>query len=131
MKLHHPAFLAVLLSCLASQPARAEAVYALTCIGTDTGYTIHYEYRWGEDDEWKAASVEPGNWKLHTWNYDYPGANTSPQLTIRYDDDLTGGSNHVTTDLGSYAAEYKDCEDEGKIYEFWEQGDELFVQEVD
>lgn len=131
MTLRHSAVLAALLSCFASGTVRAEALYALTCVGTNTEYTINYEYRWGEDDEWKTASVEPGHWKMHSWDYDYPGEASSPQLAIRYDDDLGDGANHVVTNLDSYAAEYKNCEDEGKTYDFWERDNELFVQEND
>jgi hypothetical protein len=130
MDLRYPAALAALL--LAAAPAHAaETQYALTCVGTNTDYTIYYQYRWGEDGEWHDASVDPGKWKNHTWDYDYPGEDESPQFMIRYDDDLSDGENQVITRLESYAAEYNDCEDEGKTYDFYEQDDELFVQEND
>jgi hypothetical protein len=130
MDLRYPAALAALL--LAATPAHAaETQYALTCVGTNTDYTIYYQYRWGEDGEWHDASVDPGKWKNHTWDYDYPGEDESPQFMIRYDDDLSDGENQVITRLDSYAAEYNDCEDEGKTYDFYEQDNELFVQEND
>lgn len=132
MDLRYPAALAALLLAGASAPAHAaETQYALTCVGTNTDYTIYYQYRWGEDGEWHDASVDPGKWKNHTWDYDYPGEDESPQFMIRYDDDLSDGENQVITRLESYAAEYNDCEDEGKTYDFYEQDDELFVQEND
>jgi hypothetical protein len=131
MDLRYPAALAALLLACASAPAHAETQYALTCVGTNTDYTIYYQYRWGEDGEWHDASVDPGKWKNHTWDYDYPGEDESPQFMIRYDDDLSDGENQVITRLDSYAAEYNDCEDEGKTYDFYEQDNELFVQEND
>ncbi len=131
MKLRYPAAIAALMLAGASAPAHAATQYALTCIGTDTNYTIHYQFRWGESGDWQDASVEPGKWKNHTWDYDYPGENESPQFMIRYDDDLSDGENHVITRLDSYAAEYNNCEDQGKTYDFYEQNNELFVQEND
>jgi hypothetical protein len=122
------AFAAALLLCTAS-PARAEATMALTCIETDTNYTIRYQYRWGDNDEWKDTSVEPGYWNEHWWEYDYPGENRSPTFQVRYDDDLGEGSNFVITKLSSYAAESKDCEGEGKTFEFWADGNELNIGE--
>ena len=101
--------------------------FALTCIETNTGYTINFQYRWGEEDGWTSTSVEPGRWRM-TWHmYDYPDENRSPQLQVRYDDDLTSSSNYVITSLDSYAAYKKDCEGEGKKYRFWSRHSELFI----
>ena len=96
MNLRYPAAVAVLLLAGASAPASAETRFALTCIGTDTSYTIYYQYRWGEKGEWKDTSVDPGKWKNHTWDYDYPGEDASPTFMIRYDDDLSDGENFTT-----------------------------------
>lgn len=105
-------------------------LYALACVGTETGYTVNFAYRWGTQS-WQQRSVAPGRWIKLYWNYDYPGENRSPTLTIRYDDDLTNRSNMVRTDLKAYAAAYLDCEKQGKTYNFYARGDELYVQEED
>ena len=111
--------------------ARAEAArYALACIGTETGWTVNFSYRWGSEG-WRQMSVEPGKWIKLYWTYDYPGQNRSPTLLIRYDDDLSSSSNMVRTELRAYAAAYLDCEKQGKTYNFYTRGNELYVQEED
>ena len=130
MRLRNSAVLAVALLAAAGS-ANAATRFALTCVGTETGYTIHYEYRWGDSGAWKSASVEPGRWKNHTWDYDRPGENRSPTFQVRYDDDLGNGTNHVITKLESFAAENNNCEAEGKTYDFIAQGNELFIQDSD
>ena len=117
-----------------SQPLAASAQsarFALTCVGTETGYTIPFTYRWGNSGQWRSASVEPGRWVKLMWNYDYAGENRSPQLRIRYDDNTTRAVNIVNTPLNSYAASSSNCEDQGKTYNFYQRNNELYVQEED
>lgn len=114
-----------LLACAA--PAHAED-FALTCIGTQTGYSINFEYRWGEDDEWTSTTVAPGQWHLLGYHYKVPGRHQSPQLQVRYDDDLTDGVHPVVTSIRSYAAYSQDCEGEGWRYNFFERDNELFIR---
>ena len=116
------------------QPQRASAQstrFALACIGTETGYTVNFSYRWGSTGTWKSSSVAPGKWVKLMWNYEYPGENRSPQLTVRYDDNTTTASNIVRTDLKAYAASDSNCENQGKTYNFYERGTELYIQEED
>lgn len=122
----------LLLLPLAQMPSAhaGAARYALACVGTETGYTVNFSYRWGSEG-WRQMSVAPGKWIKLYWTYEYAGQNRSPTLTIRYDDDLTNRSNFVRTDLKAYAAEYLNCEDQGKTYNFYTRGDELYVQEED
>lgn len=122
---------ALLLSAIAAAPAQAGTKYALTCIGSETGYTINYQYRWGNNGSWQTASVKPGAWKNHRYNYKYEGENSAPQLQVRYDDDASSGSNMVITKLDSYAASYNDCEAQGKTYDFYETRGELNLQAND
>lgn len=104
--------------------------FALTCIGTETGYTITFSYRWGSG-RWVDSSVSPGKWRPLRWNYDYPGENRSPTLVIRYDDDASSRVNTVRTEVRSYAAGVVDCEDEGRTYNFYQRGNEIFLREED
>lgn len=105
--------------------------FALACIGTKTGSTINFAYRWGKSGEWTEASIRPGKWQLMMWNYDRANENRSPPLQVRYDDDMTDYDNFVVTDIEAYAASKQDCEGEGKTYHFIESGDELFLEEDD
>lgn len=65
------------------------------------------------------------------WNYQVPGENRSPLLTVRYDDNTTSASNVVRTDLKAYAASNSNCENQGKTYNFYERGTELYIQKED
>ncbi len=104
--------------------------FALTCIKSNTGQKINFQYRWGSNDSWKSASVRPGYWQQIWHMYDYPDENRSPRLQVRYDDDLSASSNFVITSLNSYSAYRKDCEGEGREYVFWRRGSELFIGDV-
>ncbi|MFM7313228.1 MAG: hypothetical protein ACKO0M_08695 [Cyanobium sp.] len=118
----------------AIQPQSASAQsarFALACIGTETGYTVNFNYRWGTSGQWRSSSVEPGRWIKLMWNYDYPGENRSPKLTVRYDDDATSRTNIVLTDLKVYAASQSNCEAQGKTYNFYQRGNELYIREED
>ena len=117
---------------LAPQCVNAQSTrFALVCIGTETGYEVNFSARWGKSGRWSEESIRPGKWKIFTWNYDYPGEDRSPMLNIHYDDDLSEGSNFVTTALPAYAASTKDCEAQGKTFNFYSRGDELYIQEED
>lgn len=127
-------FAGLLLPLILAQPQRASAQaarFALVCVGTETGYAINFSYRWGNSGRWSSTSVAPGKWQKLMWNYDYPGENRSPQLTIRYDDNNTRTTNMVRTDLKAYAASQSDCEGQGKTYNFYERGTEIYIQEED
>lgn len=125
-----PAALAAMGLLLAAAPAlHAQALFALTCVGTDTDFTVHYEYRWGESGEWTSADASPGYWRAFTYTYDYPGENRSPTFQVRYDDDLGDRDHRVFTSLASYAAKRQDCEGEGRTYNFHNRGQELFIGE--
>lgn len=114
------------------QEAMAESArFALACIGSETGYTVNFSYRWGNSGPWENSSVGPGKWIKLMWNYDYPGENRSPKLVVRYDDDTSSATNTVRTDLEAYAAKEADCEGQGKTYNFYERGSELYIQEED
>ena len=105
--------------------------FALTCLGTETGGEVNFQYRWGPDDSWSNSSVAPGKWQMLTYKYDFRGENRSPVLQVRYDDDLSSDTNWVITDLESYAAVNRYCEGEGKTYNFYQRGLELYIAEED
>lgn len=105
--------------------------FALTCVSSATGDTIYFEYRWGSDDDWESVSAEPDSWQMLMWKYDEYDVNNSPQLQIRFDDDLSRFENYVRVDLESYAATSEDCEGEGKTYHFHDDGGELDIHADD
>lgn len=121
---------ALLFLLIGAAPAAAQR-FALTCIGTQTGDEVHFQYRWGSDEPWTQASVKPDEWRTLTFKYEYAGENSSPQLQVRYDDDLSSESNLVVSDLESYAAKNRYCEAEGKTYNFYQRGQELYLNAED
>jgi hypothetical protein len=56
-----------------------------TCLHNPTTHEIVYEYRWG-DGPWKQDKLEPNRQMEHWWKY-LGAERSSPQLTIRYEDD--------------------------------------------
>jgi hypothetical protein len=103
--------------------------FALTCIGTETGATINFQYRWGHSGEWSRASVEPGQWKALKWNYGYADERRSPQLFIRYDDDMSSGVHMVVQQVRTFAARESRCEAQGYMYNFRARSGELFLDD--
>jgi hypothetical protein len=137
VKLRRRFLLAVPLTLLAqttlfSLPSHGQqARYALTCLGTETGTKIRFQYRWGESGSWNEDTADPGKWTQMMWEYATPGQNRSPKLSVRYDDDYGQGMNVVITPLLSYAAKDLNCERSGKTYNFYLKGSELVIREED
>ncbi len=120
----------VLTAALAAGPAAARNnEFALACISSDTGDTVYFAYRWGTRGEWTEVTADPDQWRMLMWNYDRANANRSPQLQVRYDDDMSDGENFVVTDVEAYAANAEDCEGQGKTYHFQNRRGELFLVE--
>lgn len=101
--------------------------HALTCVGTETGETVYFQYRWGLSGEWRRSEATPGHWQVITYRYRYAGENSAPQLELRFDDDLSSGVNMVRQKLKSYAARTRNCEAEGYTYNFVDRAGELFL----
>ena len=120
---------------LISQSCWSQSSYITTVDGEEAWklrtITRASGYRWGSSGEWKSTSVAPGRWVKLMWNYKYSGENRSPQLTVRYDDNTTSSTNIVRTDLKAYAASDSNCENQGKTYNFYERGSELYIKEED
>lgn len=126
------AVLAAALALASLMPAQAEARgnrFALACISSATGDSIYFAYRWGTKGRWTEVTADPGQWRMLMWNYDHLDENRSPQLQVRYDDDMTDGENFVVTDVAAFAAASEDCEGQGKTYHFEDRGGELFLVE--
>jgi hypothetical protein len=116
----------------AADAMAAGSTHALTCIGTETGESVNFSYRWGPSRDWKSTAVQPGKWLLLSWRYKYADYNRSPQLEFRYDDDSTDGAHFVHTKVRSYAvSDIRDCENQGFRYEFRLRGNEVYLLEVD
>lgn len=111
--------------------AEPAARHALVCVGTETGETVNFQARWGDDGAWSAKSIAPGKWQILTYPYDYPGENRSPALQIRFDDDLSSKSHMVIVKVNAYAAVGENCEKEGATHNFREQNGvlELFKED--
>lgn len=119
---------------LLSLPSIAQAQqarYALTCLGTNTGTKISFQYRWGDSGSWNEDTADPGKCTKMLWEYATPGQNRSPKLSVRYDDDYSSGVNVVVTPLLSYAAKDLNCERSGKTYNFYLKGSELVIRAED
>ena len=117
---------------LLSLPSHAqEARYALTCLGTNTGTKISFQYRWGDSGSWNEDTADPGKWTKMMWEYASPGQNRSPKLSVRYDDDYTSRTRVVVTPLVAYAAKDLNCERSGKTYNFYLKGSELVIRAED
>lgn len=123
-----PALLAAAL-CGAPAAQAGEPSFALTCIGTETGSTIRFMYRWGRSGEWQSATIEPGRWALIRYSYSRSATGDAPPLFIRYDDDLSDGINLVRQEVRSYAARRAHCESEGYTYNFRARNGELFLDD--
>lgn len=99
--------------------------YAVVTIENPTSMTIHYSFRWG-DGEWEDFTLEPGDVRWHSWEYDYANQNESPRPYVRYDRDLTDAFEMELYHLEAFASPYQ-LADYGKLYAFgvvWE-GDYL------
>ena len=117
---------------LLSSPTQAQQTrYALTCLGTNTGTRVSFQYRWGGSGSWNENTAEPGKWTKMLWEYQTPGQNRSPNLTVRYDDNVTAAQNFVVTSLLSYSAKDLNCERSGKTYNFYLKGSELIIRAED
>ena len=113
---------------IAADAMAAGSTHALTCIGTNTGESVNFSYRWGESGDWQGTTVRPGKWILLSWRYKYADYNRSPTLEVRYDDDYTDVAHMVRTKLNSYAvSDHRDCEGQGLRYEFRLRGNELYL----
>lgn len=106
--------------------AAKEAVFSLTCVGTETDYPINFQYRWG-NSKWKTVNVGPGKWKLLKHKYQYPGENRSPELHVRYDTDLTARSAFALSELKSYASPASNCERYGRTYNFHAKNSKIYL----
>lgn len=118
-----------------TSPALPEAIevaqatrFALACIGTKTSYGINFEYRWG-NGSWQASRTNPGVWQQLMWNYDYFGQNRSPALSVRFDSDPTSRINMNVLRLNPAAASQRNCQTDGRTYNFYESGGRIVLLE--
>ncbi|APR87644.1 hypothetical protein A7982_12993 [Minicystis rosea] len=106
----------------------AIARFALTCIKNATGRGINYDLKWG-DGPWTTYRVEgnEGSYRWHSKAYAVTGEPRSPELTIRFDSDMTDGTSYVEYSLKKYAAPEESCE-LGKIYRFeWDGSSKRYI----
>lgn len=60
----------------------------LLCILNTTNQTILFQYRWG-NSSWLNGRVDVNNWAVLRWDYAVPNQNTSPNLEIAFDANMT------------------------------------------
>jgi hypothetical protein len=111
---------------LAATPAQASAMSnndAVFSVTNCTNGTLYYSIRWGEDGQWQQMALAPGASMEHFWRYDYPDEDRSPTPYIRFDADLTAGTNWVQYGLEAYAAPSPSYE-YSKKYVFQYYGDQ-------
>ena len=119
---------ALIVSSLVATPVFAQEHYAVTCISTATDTTVHFFYRYG-NNEWKLIEVSPGESHYMSWEYDYANQNRSPQLQIRYND-IPDTQHFTTYNVKGYASSSQNCV-EGKQYEFYFLNGAIMLREVD
>lgn len=111
---------AICLSALAFAGSGADAAnrYGLTCVWNRTDINLNYSYKWG-NGSWRRASVRPGAKMAHGYRFP-PNSQSSPDLYIRFDDDLIHkGVQRREYRLSSYASPQETgCQQYGKQYQF-------------
>ena len=103
---------------------RAEAAdrYAMTCLENKTSVTLNYSTRWGPDGHWKRHSLSPGDRIAHAWPYAQGHVGHSPDLVVKFDDNLSGQTKWRERTLESYRAPQEtDCR-YGRKYHFHYDG---------
>ncbi len=99
------------------QPAFARDNYfGLVVVGNPTEETLNYGFAWG-DAEIEVFTLQPGEFYIHSWEYDYANENASPVPTIVFDCDMSEGQSLVSYELEPYASPSQD-EDFGHVYGF-------------
>ena len=119
--------LAILAIIFGDQPAQAQTRLGLTCVRNTTRSTINFEYQFG-DKPWQATDVRPGYWRTLEYWYDFPGQNSGPPLRIRFDADMSSGRYYVMEPLKQYAVRTAKCSDGGRRYNFYQQGNRLYLE---
>jgi len=112
--------LGIAVSSLFVSPAEALAAkntHAMVAVKNPTNIKINYYFRWGKDAEWKSYSIEAGNWRWHSWEYDYPNENKSPIPQIKFDEDLSDELEWRIYDLKAFASPDQEIE-HAKKYKF-------------
>jgi opacity protein-like surface antigen len=108
---------ALLSSALIAQASSEDDFYELVCIHNDTDLTISFRYRWG-NGSWTTAQVQPGYVRPIWWEYDYANQDRSPNLSIRFDRDLSSDSSIKSYNLETSSAPTINCRDYGRDYHF-------------
>lgn len=102
---------------------------ALVCIGTETGETVNFQFRWGTTGRWSdTIEVEPGYWRAIIFKYSFPSKNKVTQLQIKYNDNLTNGVHNVISNIKSYDVINSNCNADGKKVMFFKRGSTLFTR---
>ena len=104
-----------------SRPALAEMKnigretrYGVTCMVNETEGTINFEYRWGKE-KWKSRKFNSGDTWRSWWEYDRRGRFVSPNLQIRFDEDMTSRARWVTYTLKRNRSPDNGCKS-AKVY---------------
>jgi hypothetical protein len=113
------AVLATFVLCAATAvPATAHGPcnhYASIVIENDTDIHINYAFKWGNGSSCDYC-LDPGYYRVHYYEYDYPNQNRSPVPAIRFDYDLTSCIDYKKYSLTAYAApNLEHCEG----YRYW------------
>lgn len=93
--------------------------YALTCISNRSGVNLNYRYKWG-NGAWKSGHISPNANKWYSWKY-RNATQSSPNLYVRFDTDLSGRNNYKTYTLKRLAVSEQKC-NLGKKYYFSRNG---------
>lgn len=98
----------LILGLLAATPGTASAQdnrYATVGIENNTGGTIKYYFRWGQDAEWQLYEIDKRTQRVHYYEYPVLNQNSSPTPQIRFDIGVAVDPRiYKTYDLQAYAS---------------------------
>lgn len=112
------------------QPALAQDNYfGVVVVANPTEETLNYGFAWG-DAEPELCTLEPGEFYIHSWAYDFANENASPVPTILFDADMSDGQSLVSYELAPYASPSQD-ENYAHVYGFQIDYDNVSVDLFD
>jgi hypothetical protein len=120
--------LAIGLLFILSPQALAANRYGVVCLMNETGVTINYIYKVGNNGTWQEQQLEPNGRRWFWHQYDRANEDRSPPFYIKFDSDLRAGRRFaIEYHLTRYAAIGQGCEC-GKRYAFrYDRGDRRYI----
>lgn len=113
-------------------PGQAGNGLALTCVGSVTGATVNFQFRWDRSSAWQDSHVDSGQWRPLTYDFDAGAADGPPSLQVRFDADLAAdGAQVALASLEYQIAPAVDCNKYGRNYNFYVDATQLVLASED